>query len=940
MARSRSSSRSVRHAAGLTGGRPAAYAGTGSASDERSRSGARCPATDRTHLAWKRTAGSPTPDRRRPAFSPRWEGLPAPVTSFVGRVREVAAVRDLLLRPDARLLTLTGPGGVGKTRLALEAARASPGRSRTASGSSTWRRSPIPRWCRRPSPRRWACARRPASPARGHAADALRRPVPAAGAGQLRAPPGRLRRPGRRPAGGLPRADDPGDEPGGAGRRRRDGGRCAPLGLPDGAPAPSPPQLARARRGAPVRRAGAAPRSRASRSRPRTRLPWPSLPAAGRDPAGPGAGGRARARPARAAAPGAAGGPLPAAHGGQPHGAGAPADAAGDGGLELRPAHARPSAACSPGWRSSPGAGLWRPPRPWAPAPGSRRTRCSTCSPGWSTSRWWWRRRSRRRHRPLPPAGDAAPVRPGAARGVGRGGRHPRAARRLLPGVGGAGRAGDPRRGRGRPRPAGARARQPSGGVGVVGRARGGRAGAPRGHGPVLVLGAARPPHRAARVAGALPRPARGRRPRRRRCGPGPWSWPGETRSPRATPRRGAPCSRRGCGSPGRRTTSPSPAGRWGTSGSAPSSRATWPRRRPPTGSASPCRARRAARRGGSARGSTSSPPWSVWGPSPPSGATSAAARAHLGEALAVARASGRPRAVAGALEQLGDVAAQHGDDAAARAHYEEALAIRRAIGDKEGLADVLSGLGAVARAQHDPVRAGALGEEALAIAAGGGRRAGHRQGPQRAGGPGRRPAGSRDGARPAPRGPGPRPRAGGGPARGAGARGPRGGGARAGAPRGGGGPLPRKRGHPVRPRALARRRARPRRRRPARRRAPPAGAGPAAGWRRGRAPGGHRHPPPAPRAGQDRGAAPAGPTRPRQHRLLGVGGGRGAVAGAGRGGGPGRARRGAARAGPAAAPGAAPPAPAPRGGDRARGRGAAPGGGAGPTGRSRPRWG
>src|SRR6266511_3172926 len=72
-------------------------------------------------MCWRPAAGSSSSVRSTMARPARRPGnLPAEATSFIGRRRELAEVKKKL--PGARLVSLVGPGGVGKTRLAVRAA--------------------------------------------------------------------------------------------------------------------------------------------------------------------------------------------------------------------------------------------------------------------------------------------------------------------------------------------------------------------------------------------------------------------------------------------------------------------------------------------------------------------------------------------------------------------------------------------------------------------------------------------------------------------------------------------------------------------------------------------------------------------------------------------------------------------------------------------------
>ena len=74
----------------------------------------------------RRDGDAPIPDREAAATYP--SALPASLTPLLGREREVEEIERLLRQADTvRLLTLTGPGGIGKTRLVIEAAQKAAG---------------------------------------------------------------------------------------------------------------------------------------------------------------------------------------------------------------------------------------------------------------------------------------------------------------------------------------------------------------------------------------------------------------------------------------------------------------------------------------------------------------------------------------------------------------------------------------------------------------------------------------------------------------------------------------------------------------------------------------------------------------------------------------------------------------------------------------------
>lgn len=135
---------------------------------------------------------------------------PIPATPLVGRISDLEAVEDRLARREVRLVTLTGPGGVGKTRLAVEVARRLSGDF--AHGACVVELAAVhePDLVVPAIARALGVHEHGRIPLGGHAPGSTRGPRVVARARQFRASPGR--RPGRRgPDPTLCRSENPGD---------------------------------------------------------------------------------------------------------------------------------------------------------------------------------------------------------------------------------------------------------------------------------------------------------------------------------------------------------------------------------------------------------------------------------------------------------------------------------------------------------------------------------------------------------------------------------------------------------------------------------------------------------------------------------------------------------------------------------------------------------
>ena len=92
-------------------------------------------------------------------------------------------------------------------------------------------------------------------------------------------------------------------------------------------------------------------------------------------------------------------------------------------------------------------------------------------------------------------------------------------------------------------------------------------------------------------------------------------------------------------------------------------------------------------------------------------------ALAHYAEALTLHRADGDRRGLAATMTNMGKAVQEQGDDARASALYEEALALVRTLGDRQATAGVLMNLGVIAADQGMYPKATACYEEALSLA-------------------------------------------------------------------------------------------------------------------------------------------------------------------------------------------------------------------------------